>query len=66
MYRHFFKTSVIAFKDFFLKILFIYFLREGKGGEREGEKHRCERKTSTDCLLHTPNQGSGSQARHMP
>ena len=24
-----------------LKILFILFFREGKGGEREGEKHQC-------------------------
>ena len=30
----------ITFFFFLLKILLIYF-REGKGGEREGEKHQC-------------------------
>ena len=28
-------------KTFLKKILFIYFLRQKKGGEREGEKHQC-------------------------
>ena len=27
--------------SFFLKILFIYFQRGGREGEREGEKHQC-------------------------
>ena len=41
-----FLRSVLSFcllaQLFFLKkILFIYFQRQGKGGEREGEKHQC-------------------------
>ena len=30
-------------KTLFLKILFIYFLTEGKGG-KEGEKQQCEKR----------------------
>ena len=40
---------------FFFKILFI-FRERGREGEREGEKHLCERETSSHCLLHTPTQ----------
>ena len=47
-------------------ILFIYFLiltqrclliLQKEGTEREREKHRCERGTSTSCLLYTPQLG---------
>ena len=43
------------FHFIFLKILLI-FLERGKGKER----------ISIGCLLHTPNQGSGLQPRHVP
>ena len=49
----------------FLKILFI-FSKRGRKGEREGEKHWCERETLISCLLHTPNWGPGLQPRHVP
>ena len=32
----------------------MYFYREGKGGEREGEKHWCERETSISWLSSAP------------
>ena len=39
----------------FLNNDFIYlFLEKGSEGEREGEKHPCERKTAISCLLYTP------------
>ena len=55
--------------SFFLKILFIYFQREGKGGRKKGRrKHRCERETwigglsySSDCLGTEP----ATQARGL-
>ena len=34
-------SSDILLNSYFLKILFIYFYREGREGEREGEKHQC-------------------------
>ena len=43
----------------FLKILFIYFQREGKKREGEGEKHRCARETWISCLRAAPNPGPG-------
>ena len=45
----------------FKKTLFfiIYFLRQGKRGEREREKHRCVRETRIDCLSHVPLPGTG-------
>ena len=42
---------------FSFKILFIYFEREGKGGEREGEKHQCvvaSHVPPTGDLAHNP------------
>ena len=45
----------------------MYLFRErGREGEREGEKHPCERETSISCLSHTPNWGPGLQPRHVP
>ena len=44
-------------------ILFNFFsdFRErGRKGEREGEKHQCERETLIDCLLYAPLLGSES------
>ena len=39
----------------FLKMLLIYFFRErGVEGERQGEKHRCERETWMGCFPHMP------------
>ena len=47
-------------KNFFFKILFIYF-REGKGGRKKG------RETSMySCLLCAPCWGPGLQPRHVP
>ena len=37
--------------------MLIDFYREGKG-RREGEKHQCERETSTGCLLHMTQLGT--------
>ena len=46
---------------FFLKILYIYFWREGKGKRKRGSE------TSIGCLSHTPpNWGPDPQPRHMP
>ena len=46
---------------FFLKILFIYFQSEGKGGRKRGrETSMC------GCLLHSPNRGPGLQPSHVP
>ena len=46
---------------FLLKILFIYFQREGQGGRKRGrETSMCS------CLSHTPNRGPGPQLRHVP
>ena len=46
---------------------FIYlFLQRGSTGERQGEKHQCERETSISCLLHAANWGPGPQPRHVP
>ena len=40
---------------FLFKKYFIYFFgHRGREGEKEGEKHRCERQTSIICLLYTP------------
>ena len=38
----------------YFKDLFIYFRERVKEREREGEKHRCERKTLMDCFPHMP------------
>ena len=35
-------------------------------GERQGEKHPCERETSVSCFFHAPNQGHGLQPTHEP
>ena len=45
---------------------FIYlFLDTGREGERQEEKHQCEREASVGCLSHSPNQGP-TQPRHVP
>ena len=44
----------------YLKILFICFLRERKGGRKKG------RETWIGCFSHTPNGGPGPQPRHVP
>ena len=53
-------TSVLSVYTLFKKILFIYFFfrERGREGEREGEKHRCEREMSIGCLLCTPQPGT--------
>ena len=52
----FFKLALLFKKDF------IYFIfREGKGGEREGEKHQC-----VVVLLSIPHWGPSPQPRHVP
>ena len=45
---------------YFIKILFIYFQREGKGGRKGG------REASVGCLSHTPDEGPGPQPRNLP
>ena len=44
----------------FLKDFIYLFLEREKEGEREGEKHQCV------VTSHTPCQGPGPQARHVP
>ena len=46
---------------------FIY-LEKRREGEREGEKHQCEREMSITCLLSMPLRGSKhtTQARALP
>ena len=39
---------------FFFKCYLFIFRERGREGEREGEKHWCERETSVSCLLSDP------------
>ena len=51
---------------FFFKILFVclfVFRDRGSEGEREGEKHRCERETLIGCLWYTPQLGTEATAQ---
>ena len=51
----------------FLKILFIYFYREGKGGrKRVRETSMYERNMDQLPLASAPLRGLGPQPRHMP
>ena len=47
------QEEIVLFFYLFLNILFI-FRERGREGEREGEKHQCERETSIGCLLYMP------------
>ena len=49
-------ASVFSF-ILFLIFLTFDFRERGRRGEREGEKHRCERETSIVCLLYVPQTG---------
>lgn len=61
MYTFLFEHVVLFF---FLKVYFI-FIREGEGGEREGEKHGCEEHRSV--ASHTlPDRGPNLQPRNVP
>ena len=51
---------------FFFKILFIYPLREGKGGRKKGRATSYGRDTSICCLSHAPTWGPGPQPRNVP
>ena len=51
--------------SFLFKISFI-FLREGREGERKGNKHWCERETSLNFLSYAPSLRLNLQPRHMP
>ena len=53
------------FAIYWIFLLKTLFLERGEGG-RKGEKHRCVRETSADCLLHTPSWWSSLQPRHVP
>ena len=44
----------------------LFFRKRRREGEREGEKHQCERETLISCLLHNPNWGLNLQPRHVP
>ena len=46
------------FSFIFLRFYLCIFRQGGREGEKEGEKHQCERKTSIGCLLHVPQQGT--------
>ena len=34
--------------------MYLFFRERGRAGEREGEKHQCERETPIGCLLYMP------------
>ena len=51
-------------ETFFLKISFIYFFSEGKGGRKRGrETSMCKRNIGR--LSHSPNWGPGPKPRHV-
>ena len=45
--------------------MLIDFRETGREGEREEEKHGCERETSISCLLYMPRVGPIPQPRHV-
>ena len=45
---------------------FFFFLERARKGEREEEKHRCVKNTSTSCLSHAPNWGLGPNPGMCP
>ena len=49
-------------KKLFCLLIFI----ERKRGGKEGQKHQCERETSTGCLLYAPWLGPNLQPWHVP
>ena len=49
------QMPLLTDKCSFFNVLFIYLFLET--GESKGEKHQCERVTSTGCLLYTPPLG---------
>lgn len=67
----YFKIKIVTSekkKHFFnlpLKICLLI-LGEGGRGEREQERHLCDRKTSISCLLYAPWPGSNPQLRYVP
>ena len=50
----------------FLKKNLFIFRERAREGEREGEKHWCERESLIGCLSHTSNQGHGPQPKELP
>ena len=59
------KKTAISKKNNFIKILFIYFWKEGKG-EKEKEKHQCTKDNPRDesqihYFLYAPNWGPRQQ-----
>ena len=55
------------FFPLFLKRFYLFIFREqGRERGREGEKHQYVRETSTGCLLHMPQLGTGPKPRHVP
>ena len=68
MYRgHISLGTMLSLGQFFLKIFFIYFWRQGKGGKKR-EKHQYVTEPSIHYLLHSyaPNWGLGPQPRRVP
>ena len=57
---------MLTFFFFFLIFYLFTFSKRGREGEREGEKHQCERDTSIGYLSHNPNWGPSPQPRHVP
>ena len=55
------KLNLLKFNLLFLKKIYLFIFREGKGGRKRG------RETSMhSCLLRAPYWGPGPQPRHVP
>ena len=62
-------STTFTYTSIFLKKYFIYLLifrESGREGEKEGEKHQCEREISIGCLSYTPWLGLNLQPRCVP
>ena len=46
------------YKTLFKKYFSYLFLEKGSEGEREGEKHQCDRETLISCLSYEPQLGT--------
>ena len=64
-----FSLSDNIWKSLYFTYIYYYlfiFRERVRKGKKEGEKHRCTRKTSVGFRLHTPNRGPGPQSRCGP
>ena len=63
---HKFSLYTHSQKVFFKKIFYLLIFRErGREGEREGEKHECERETSIGCLSYAARPGTKSATTNV-